>query len=326
MPTIEELIDALCETERGQIFLVNLTDTLDRHFLSASQVKVVCEEFINKITAGGYPIPRDDELADRLGDDCVANGLWKEGLEPILERHLWKREFGLSRVTSYSGFYYSVLRRRRGMPSIPDLPEPIDPSSGTADEIDTSDVNKVRRSINSQRWRALIVGNVIFDTHCIWLAPLPKLKNKIGAARTTFQADLHRDIIGLSHFGKGQHLVRLDLDLKKWRDWQLLLRRRPHGGGNGGKRFRVQYDGKECKCRWGRTVDLSRVATGNAKSLNGIPELLMERTSIPKEAVKVTYIGKLIHQPEQKDTYFLKRLRKKRTIVDIVTDLRRKLA
>ena len=106
----------------------------------------------------------------------------------------------------------------------------------------------------------------------------------------------------------------------------MLLRRRPHGGGNGGKRFRVQYDGKEGKCRWGRTVDLSRVATGNAKSLNGIPELLMERTSIPKAAVKVTYIGKLIHQPEQKDTYFLKKLRKKRTIVDIVTELRRKLA
>lgn len=326
MSTIDELIDALCETERGQIFLVNLIDTLDHHFLSASQVQVVCEDFFNTNTAGGYPLPRDAELADRLGKDCVANGLWKEGVEPILERHLWKREFVLSRVTSYSGFYYSVIKRKKGMPSISYLPEPIAPSSGTIGEIKTSDVNRVRRSINSQKWRGLIIGNVIFDTHCIWLAPLPRLKDKIDAAGTPFYADLHRDIIGLSHFVKGQHLVRLDLDLKKWRDWQLLLRRRPHGGGNGGKRFRVQYDGKERKCQWGRTVDLSHVATGNAKSLNGIPELLMERTSIPKEAVTATYLGKLIHQPEHKDTYFLKRLRKNRTIVNIVTDLRRKLA
>ncbi len=326
MSTIEELIDALSETERGQIFLVNLVDTLNYHFLSASQVKIVCEEFLNKITAGGYSIPRDDGLADRLGADCVVKDLWKEGVEPILERHLWKREFILSRVTSYRGFYYSILRRKKGMPAIPYLPEPIDPSSGTIDEINVSDVKKVRDSINSQQWRALIIGNVIFDTHCIWLAPLPRIKNKIGAAGTTFQADLHRDIIGLSHLAKGQHLVRLDLDFKKWRDWQTLLRRRPHGAGNGGKRFRVQYDGKKRKCRWGRTVDLSKVATGNAKNLNGIPELLMERTSIPKEAVTVTYLGKLIHQPEHKDTYFLKRLRKNRMIENIVTDLRRKLA
>ena len=67
------------------------------------------------------------------------------------------------------------------------------------------------------------------------------------------------------------------------------------------------------------------MATGNAKKLNGIPELLMERISIPKDAVNASYIGKIKHQPEDNDIYFLNRLRKKRTIEDIATDLRRKL-
>ncbi len=149
MPTIEELLDELFKTNRGKIFLVNLIDTLDRHFLSAIEVIKACEEFILVNTAGGNPLPENDELVDRLGYTCVAEGLWRKGPEPILERHLLKSEFVLSRVTSYSKFYSSVLGRSILAPSIPDLPTPIDLSSGKDDEIDPSNVSKVHRFINS---------------------------------------------------------------------------------------------------------------------------------------------------------------------------------
>ncbi len=325
MTTIEELIDALDATQRGQIFLINLYRTLECDFLSATQVKAVCEEFLRSVTAGGYSLPPTIELADRLGSTCVAKGLWLEGPEPILERHLLKREFILSRVTSYSGFFYSVLKRKKGMPTITYMPEPFDLSIGTSAEISISDVSKVRHTLNNQKWRALIVDNVRLDAHCIWLAPLPKLKKKIGLDTKKNLADFHRDMIGLSHFSKGQHLIRLDLDLGQWFDWTATLRRRPHGAGNGGRRFRLQYDGRKSSCHWGRTVDLARVAAENARNLNGIPELLMEGFSIPKGAVTATYLGPIKNQPENNDSYFLDRLKKNQMIPNIVADLKNKL-
>lgn len=181
MTTIEELIDELSSTPRGQIFLINLYHTLDRKFLPTHKVRDVCYEFLTTLTAGGHPLPTNIELVDRLGSTCVAKGLWQEGQVPILERHLSKREFVLTRVTSYSGFFYSVLKRRNGMPPIPDMPEPIDLSSASSSEIDPSSVSEIRNTINSGKWRSLIAGDVRLDAHCIWLAPLSKLKNKTGS-------------------------------------------------------------------------------------------------------------------------------------------------
>lgn len=325
MTTIDELIDALCATPRGQVFLINLYRTLQYNYVTASQLKICCEEFLSVLSTGGGPIPFGAILTDRLGETFVGKGLWRHGPKPILENHLPMHEFVLSRVTSYSGFFYSVLKRRRGMPSLPDMPEPNDLTLGHRDEINMANVSAVRQSINRGKWKSLIIDDVRLNAHCVWLAPLPRLRMKIGSCVIN-QADVHRDIIGLSHLTKGHHLVRLDINLHHWSDWPTTYRRRPHGVGNGGSRFRLQYDGKECKCQWGRTVDLSRVAAGCAKSLNGIPELLMEGFSVPKAAVKATYLGPIIHPPENNDAHFIKRLKKNQALTYIVAELKRNLA
>lgn len=325
MTTIEELIDALDATSRGQVFLINLYRTLQRRFLGASQVRNVCDEFLSVLSAGPDPVLINSELADRLGEVFVDKELWRVGPEPILKHHLLKHEFVLSRVTSYWGFFHSVLRRSNGMPSIAYMPEPNNLRLGHTDEIDVAKTSEVRTAINKGKWKSLIIDNIRLDAKCVWLAPLPKLRKKIGLGVSN-QADIHRDLIGLSHLGKGHHLIRLDIDLRRWSDWDTSLRRRPHGAGNGGSRFRLQYDGKECKCQWGRTVDLARVAAGHVSNLNGIPELLMEGFTVPKAAVKATYLGPIIHPPENNDIHFLKRLRRNQAMPHIVTELKRLLA
>jgi len=318
MTTIDELIEELAKNPRGQIFLINLYHTLKLDYLPTPQVKIACEKFLNDLNAVHHPLDHD-EVVNRLGRTCVSNDLWRYGPEPILERHLLKKEFILSRVASYSGFFYSILKRGRGMPPIPDMPEPI----GNNNEIDVASINTVRKTINSGKWKNLIVGdNVLFDARCIWLTSLPKLMDKIVTGRRRKEADTYRDVIGLSHFHQGLPLIRLDLNLGQWLNWPTTLRRRPHGAGNGGSRFRLQYDGPECACQWGRTVDLAHVVKGYGKSLNGIPELLMEGFSIPKTALKATYLGQLKYQPENNDKYFIKRLVRKQTISEIIMNLR----
>lgn len=318
--TIEELIDLLELDPRGKVFLINLCHTLKLPppFVSAHEVRIVLLEFINDITAGGHPLPTTAELTDRLGETCVARNLWLKGPEPILERHLPKHEYILSRVVSYSGFFYSILGRRGGMRAIPGLPEP----SSSSDEIDATNISKVRHTINSGKWRSHLVGDVKLGTNCIWLAPLVKIKKKVGLSPKKQWADIHRDIIGLSHLRKGQHLIRIDLDLKRLHDLPSKFRRRPHGAGNGSNRFRLNYDGQECACCWGRTVNLARVASGSIKSLNGIPELLMESFSISKTAVYATYLGQLKHPPEHNDSFFIRRLSKKSMMSTITSYLK----
>lgn len=325
MTTIEELIDRLEATSRGQVFLINLYQTLQRSFLPASQVRAACSEFLSTLAAGGFPIPIDSELVDRLGGTFVAKGLWRNGAEPILENHLPKNEFVLSRVVSYGDFFKWILRRSSGMRPIDYMPEPFDLKLGHREEIVPANASKVRNAINRGKWKSIMVDDVRLGLHCVWLAPLPKLRKKICTGVLN-QADIHRDVIGLSNFSKGHHLIRLDINLQKWLDWPITYRRRPHGAGNGGSRFRLQYDGKECKCQWGRTVDLSRVAASYAKSLNGVPELLMEGFSVPKAAVKATYLGSTLIPPENNDIYFINRLKRKYAMPNIIAELKRLLS
>lgn len=322
--TIEGLIEELGATQRGQVFLINLYRTIQRGFVTPLNVKLACAEFLTRLSAGGHALPAAIDMADHLGRLFVAKGLWREGPEPILERQLLKRDFALSRVTSYGGFFYSILKRRAGMPPLSGLPEPHDISHGT-EEIDVADVNKVRSVINSGRWKSYMVDDIRLDAECIWLAPRPKLRAKTALAGNMKLADAHRDIIGLSHLSSGRHLIRIDLDLQMWVEWRTMLRRRPHGAGNGGSRFRLQYDGRESSCQWGRTVDLARVAAGDTKSLNGIPELLIEGFSIPKTAVTATYLGRLVHPPEANDSFFVNRLRRNISLSQIKADLKRVL-
>jgi hypothetical protein len=318
--TVEELIDKFGMTARGQAFLINLYHTLERGFIMPLQVKTVCEEFISMLSVGGYSLPSVNEMVELLGKTCVAEGLWQHGPEPILEKHLPKREFILSRITSYHGFYRSILRRASGLPPIRNMPEPIKLSASNHDEIAPSNVIKVRRMINTGKWKALILGHVNMNVHCIWMTSLSKLRKRV--AFVPDPADIHRDIVGLSHFCKGCHLIRLDFDLEQWPQWKVTMRRRPHGAGNGGSRFRVKYDGRESMCRWGRTVDLARVATNNMRTLNGIPELLLQGFSIPKTAIDATYLGPLLHPPENNDVFFFERLRRNHTIANIIATLK----
>lgn len=326
MTTIDELIDALYTDERGQIFLINLYHTLTRPYFSATEVHAVCEELLYELNVGGHAMPAAAVLADRLGGKCVVRGLWENAPEPILEHHMPKSDFALCRVISYSNFFKYILKRVSGSPTtIPDMPEPLEISAINSSEIESRNVRKVRQIIDSGEWRDLIISaNVNFTMSCNWLAPLPKLKKNISSG-VIEQADLHRDIIGLSHLIKGQHLIRLDLDLGHWLDWHSILRRRPHGAGNGGNRFRLLYDGGEKKCRWGRTVNLARIETGSANSLNGIPELLMGNFTIPKNNINAMYLGQILREPENNDTFFIKRLRKRKTLINIISDLKRVL-
>lgn len=323
MTTVEELIDTLETTPRGQAFLINLYHTIESGFISALQVRALCEEFISVNTAGGHPPRPVDELVERLGESCVDKDLWQEGPEPILERHLKKREFVLSRIASYSGFYYSILNRAKGMPPIDSMPEPINLLTSSDSEIAPTNVRKVRNTINNGKWKALLLGNVKLSARCIWMTSLPRLKEKINVAtKKSFNADSYRDTVGLSHFSLGRHLIRLDFNLGQWPEWRASMRRRPHGAGNGGNRFRLKYDGPESVCRWGRTVDLALVAANNTRTLNGIPELLLEGFSIPKTAVNATYLGPLQYRPENNDSFFITRLRRKQTISNVIAALK----
>lgn len=310
MTKIEDLIDELGTTSHGKVFLINLYHTIEKNFVHPSQVKAVFNTFIHKLAIGRYAIPPAIDLPNLLGNACVGEGLWQTGPEPILQHHLFRRQSVLTRVTTYSGFFYSIIKRT-GSPPLPNLPEPLELVHSNSEEIDPVNVNKVQDTINSGKWKDLITGMVRFATQCVWLAPLPRIKKKLSSVTIHDIADSHRDLIGLSHFGKGRHLIRLDIDLGKWIDGMSKLRRRPHGACNGGNRFRLIYDGRECKCQWGRTVDLAMVATGPSRSLNGIPELLMEGFFVPKTAIEATYLGSVIHQPENNDSYFINRLRRK---------------
>lgn len=327
MNTIEQLIDALANSLRGQVFLVNLHHTIERGLVSAQKIKAACNKFLLPLSVGGFVLPSSIDLTDRLGDTFVAQGLWLDAPEPILERHLPKNQFTLTRVTSYGGFFYSIINRKKGMPLIKELPEPLDLISGTNDEIDSRYVGSVRSLVNSGKWKDLITGNSLkFDTQCVWLAPLPKLARKGKGTKRKELADFHRDILGLSHFQKGRHIIRIDFDIDDLVIFQKNSRRRPHGAGNGGIRFRLNYDGAEAKCNWGRTVDLMRVKKRKANTLNGIPELLIEGFVVPKDIVTATYIGSLQSQPEKDDAYFISRLLKSNSMLEITTKLKEVLA
>lgn len=322
MTTIEELIDALDMNLRGQVLLVNLHRTLERKWAPALDIKTVLDVFVQTLSVGGHTIPAPDELAERLGSTFVSQGLWLQAPEPILERYLPKRQRVLTRVTSYGGFFYTVLKRRRGMPPLKGLPEPI-----ATDEIDASNIDAIRKTINSGKWKKLVVGKEVkLDAHCVWLAPLPKLERKSAGKMKKGIADFHRDVIGLSHLHKGHHLIRLDFDVTNWAAAHTNQRRRPHGAGNGGIRFRLNYDGRESKCNWGRTVDLARVSLKASGKLNGIPEMLMAGFSVPKIAITASYLGPIQDQPECEDAYFLARLLKNDSMTDVVTNLKKVLA
>lgn len=323
MTTIEEFIDelALDTNPSGQVLLVNLNHTLYRKWVPVSDIKAVFNEVVNTLSIGGHSMPPPSDLAERLRSTFVSQGLWLHAPEPILERHLPKRQRVLTRITSYGGFFYSILKRSKGMPPIKGLPEPMEP-----DEIGASNIATVRKAINSGNWKKQVVDDEIkLSAHCVWLAPLPKLSRKEVGIKKNDIADFHRNVIGLSHLKKGHHLIRLDFDVGNWASAHTSLRRRPHGAGNGGTRFRLNYDGKEGSCNWGRTVDLARVIVKESGRLNGIPEMLMAGFSVPKIAITASYLGSIQDQPECEDAYFLSKLLKNDSMTDVVMNLKRVL-
>lgn len=306
MTTVASLLDRLAESGRGRILLVNLKDTLDSGFDTAP-LREVCRELAAAMAVAPGACPSPDELVDDLGGRCVSRGFWRQSAEPVLQRDGAAPWTTLTRVTTYGRFFSGVLGR---FPTAPRLavPAPIELDGASSTEIAPTEVAEVRGYVDSGRWKDDVdSGTVRFGGHCVWVAPLEELMRRQHRVRKPLP-DFYRDMIGLSHLVPGHHLIRLDLDLKKWDDGARVMRRRPHGACNGGPRFRMTYDGPICHGNWGRTVNLAVVAARRNASLNGVPEMVMEPFTVPIDAVTAQYLGEVQRAPERNDRYFLRRM------------------
>jgi len=290
-------------------------------------IRDACKEFIYLLSAGGLEAEIQPDLVERLGATFVSKGLWRDAPKPVLDSQFNKRRVVFSRIVSYGGFYHSILKRTSDSPPIDGLPSPLsvncNGNTGNGKtEVVNSDVDYVRNFINRGLWRGCLLDEVRFDSSFVWLAPEAPLRRKLVGVSEEDLSHIHRDIIGLSHFRKGHHLIRIDFDFSKWPEGLSKIHRRPHGAGNGGNRFRLHYDGAERMHNWGRTVDLNKVEIGYKKSLNGVPELIMEGFSIPKSAITAEYLGVINRPPESNHVFFIDRLRRKDSLEKIISDLK----
>ena len=304
MYTTEAILARLGEEPRGQTVLVNLLRSIEANLVPADKVRDAFERFASDLGDDRRPLPPCGTLAERLGQYFVMLGLWRKSTQPQLQAHHAGGQQVLSRITSYGRLH--ALLTSAGVRS-PYLPKPRLRTATGGGEIASAAVPALRHYLEARHWeRDMLRPRIVIQTNVVWLtasAALPALTD--GVANL---ANVDRDRIGLSHLRSGQHRFRIDIDLNKKPfsgEWQC---RRPHGAGNGGARFRVEYDDPVKTCNWGRTVDLELVRRKAATSIDGVPELLMDECRPRAAAVSILYVGRVTRNPEREDQYFAERL------------------
>lgn len=303
MITIEDILKGLSGHVHGQIFLINLYRSLP--LVAGRHLRPTLEHLAQALSSPGYGLPGPEPLLDRVREAFVSDRVWEFSEQPELKKHFHDSRSVLVRFTSYGGFYSMLNGSKMPMKGLP-TPQELSAPGG---EVDSRDVERVRAFIDGQRWKGqMLRGEHHIPSHCVWLtAYAPELGQ--SAINQRDMPNLYRDLIGLSHIRRGRHLVRLEVDLKRWPLPHGCKYRRPHGAGNGGPRFRVDYDFEDKSCRWGRTVDLRHVRVRSpASNIDGVPELVMGEFAPPLAAVSAYYVGGVTDEPESEDDYFVERL------------------
>lgn len=324
--TIDELIDELQGDQRGQVFLLNLIDSLNLGLISPiDPLKVALVQFINhertsRLSSSSLLDP--EHLAEKLGRFLITTSVWKMGEQPDMQRHGCRKIPLLSRVVTYESFYKYILGRLK-LPGLPDAPAPLDILTFKR-EVQIPKEASVKKLIDSGEWRKRTVSPMIeFKTNMVWLAPISAINNKINHLTANPNlANTHRDLIGLHWVEKGRCLVRLDIDMSNCSELQHAEKWRPHGAGNGGYRFRVTFDSRKKGCGWGRTVNMSRTKLNSRSHLDGIPEMVTHGFSTKKENISATYLGCVDESPENDHHFFINRLLVGRTIAGISNELK----
>lgn len=316
-----EMIAALASNPgaRGRVFVVNLLDSITLQLIDGPAVKAGLEDFLNEESTrskAGAPPGSVSSRVDRLGRFLVKRGLWRSGQVPDLNRHQGRSANPvLSRVVTWTDFHRWVIGQH------PDAPEPI-AHERYGREVSVADEPRAREALDSGRWRDWVppthAGRLIeFRMEVLWMAPASPLvvRAKADPARR------HRDLIGLNHLAGGRNLVRLDFDVSRIDQLQTAQRRRPHGAGNGGQRFRAAYEGRQFRCGWGRTVDLGKVGRTKLGPWNGVPELLTSGFAADPDAIQANYLGLVSRNPETLDNAFVERLLGTRSMVAVCSNL-----
>jgi hypothetical protein len=324
--TIEELIDELQEDQRGQVFLLNLIDSMNLGLITPiDPLKTALMQFINHERTSRLSLlgpPDSEHLADKLGRFMVTTSVWKMGQRPDMQRHGCRETPLLSRVVTYESFYKYILGRMK-LPGLPDAPAPLNLKT-SQQEVPIPKEAVVKKMIDSGEWRNKTASPMIeFKTNMVWLAPISAIHKKINPLLAMPSlANIHRDLIGLHWVEKGRCLIRLDIDLSNCGELQSAEKWRPHGAGNGGYRFRVTFDSLKKGCGWGRTVNMSRIKSKSSSHLDGIPEMVTHGFSTKKDNISATYLGCVDTSPENEHDFFINRLLAGRTIVDVCNELK----
>jgi hypothetical protein len=301
MFTLEQLLRHIGQDGEGKALLINLRNSLN--LVPRYKLRIALSHFTTVMSSHPY-LPTGQELILRLRGIFISNEMWRYSTEPAMDRFRSDGKVILSRTTNYYGFYNTIHGE-----SIAELPEPLPATDSDMGEIHNEDLGRVIRWVESQEWKhALAKLPIEFNTRCFWLTSHDSLNNKLKNAGSQ-HADDARDLLGLSHVGKGSHLFQFDIDLSKCEIKQSHLKRRPHGAANGGRRFRVEFDECDKTCNWGRTVDLKLVrARSSEPNIDGVPELVTSDLIVPIDAVEAQYLGRVTCDPETEDDYFLGRL------------------
>jgi hypothetical protein len=318
MKDVNDLLNRLVKDKCGRIFLINLKRTLDSG-LNPRPVKWICTRMVEQY--GGLTPevnPSVPCLLRELSKHCVNEKLWYRAAEPDMARYLRNGRLVLSRTITYEDLF-SLLKIPRDNGAIP-----TPPKNGVP-QLVPGQIRRIRSYLRKRLWRSQIEETTVtFSSPCVWLAPLSELHARFGLRHPS--ADEYRNLVGLSHYSVGQHLVRIDVDLTGWFDNNRCVRRRPHGAGNGGNRFMATFDETDVD-KWGRTVNLSVVARKSIDdSLDGVPELLMAPFAVSRNLVATTYIGQVKEPPEENHAFFLKRIAKGEPFRDVLSSLRKSLS
>lgn len=299
----QQLIEQIASCPRGEVFLINLHYSVT-YGLDPKRFIDMLDKLGRELSVRP-PLPSPEKLIEQIDMLCASSDLWQQCDEPRLN-FFWTTDAKiLSRVTNYRRFCSWIAHRPDEAP-ISAIPDPLPINGNNPSEVLADDVTRVREFVDTNQWRSDDVPEIIFDKYCNWMAPFDELERRMANGGTN-AGDRCRDVVGLSHFKAGEHLIRVDVDLRKWDAVRNVVRRRPNCACSGGTRFLMPYDDPP-GCNWGRTVDLEVVAQRLDASMNGVPELVMERFFVPSEAISTSYIGMVIAPPEEDDHYFLARV------------------
>lgn len=303
MRDVADMLDLLARSASGQIFLINLEESIGKG-IDARRLRQVFQEQLRLSTAPGAADLSPETLRDTLVLKFTSAGLWLDSPEPDLGRYRCGENIILSRLMTYTSFF-RLLRQTGGPVGEEDPPEPRLLAEPPHSEIDAEDVERVRAVLKNHAWRDLRPeGTVAFSSAYAWFLPLSELQRRCARSRRPM-AEVYRDVVGLCHLVPGQHLIRLDLDLGAWPEGRNAIRRRPHGACNGSKRFRVRLNSP---CQWGQTVNLSIIARCRNLPLDGVPEMLVGTINVPVEVITAHYIGEIRKPAEDNDAFFLRRI------------------